>query len=75
MDVNVDLLQLFINFLIKKSSGSNICYISAIKNEVMSNQQLAEDCTSQLLEKLKNEKYNHLLKTIFGVLILQICSQ
>ena len=30
--------------------------------------------TNQLLEHLKKEKYIHHLKTIFGVLILQICN-
>ena len=30
--------------------------------------------TNQLLENLKNEKYTHLLKTIFVVLILRICN-
>ena len=30
--------------------------------------------TNQLLENLRNEKYINLLKTIFGVLILKICS-
>ena len=37
MDINVYLLQLFINFLIKKTSGSGI------KNENISNKQLAEE--------------------------------
>ena len=30
--------------------------------------------TNQLLENLKNEKYTHLLKKIFVVLILRICN-
>ena len=30
--------------------------------------------TKQLLENLKNENYTHLLKTIFEILILQICN-
>ena len=52
----------------KKSAGSGI------KNEITQNQQLAEEYTNQLLENLKKEKYIHHLKTICGVLILQICN-
>ena len=39
MDINVDLLQWFINFLIKKSSGdvATLGSKSAVKNENMSN--------------------------------------
>ena len=44
----------------KKTSGG------ASKNEIMSNKELADqlqikNCTNQLLENLKNEKYNYLL--------------
>ena len=52
MDIKEFLYQWFINFLIKTSGG-------AVKN--MSNQDLAEEFTNQLLENLKNEKYTHLL--------------
>ena len=55
MDINVDLLQWFIIFLRKKTSGSGI------KNENMSEQQLAEELHNQLLKNLKKEKYTHLL--------------
>ena len=30
---------------------------------------------NQVFENLKNENYTHLLKTIFGLLIFQICNQ
>ena len=41
MDINVDLLQWFINFLIKKSSGdvATLGSKSAVKNENMSNKE------------------------------------
>ena len=39
------LLQWFVNFLIKNGGG--------IKNENMSNKELEENCTNQLLENLK----------------------
>ena len=66
MDINVEFLQWSINFLIKKTSGSGI------KNENISNKELAEELQNQLLENLRKEKYTHLLYTIFGVLILLI---
>ena len=46
-------------FFDKKSSGG------AIKAEP--NHQLANELTGRLLENLRNEKYIHLLETIFGV--------
>ena len=55
MDINVNLLKWSINFLIKKTSGSGI------KNENMSNKELAEDNKNQLLELLREEKYTHVL--------------
>ena len=45
----------------KKSAGANTSG-GVVKSEIMPNQLL-------LLEKLKNEKYTHLLKTVLGVLI------
>ena len=47
------LVSMVYKFFDKKTSGG------AVKN--MSNQDLAEEFTNQLLENLKNEKYNHLL--------------
>ena len=53
MDIKGVLFQWFIIFFDKKTSGG------AVKN--VSNQDLAEEFTNQLLENLKNEKYTHLL--------------
>ena len=47
-------------FFDKKSSGG------AIKIKIISNQQLHKNYTKQLLENVNNEKYIHLLKSIFG---------
>ena len=55
MNINVDLLKWFINFLIKKTSGETV------KNENIFNKELAEDYTNQLLKDSRKEKYNHLL--------------
>ena len=53
----------------KKSTGSGI------KNEIKQNQQqLAEELHKPIIRKLKKKKYIHYLKTIFVVLILQICN-
>ena len=60
----MDLLQWFIIFLIKNTSGSGI------KNETISR----KNYTNQLLENLIKEKYTHLLLTIFGVQIEWICN-
>ena len=49
------LLQWFINFSIKKTSGS------VIKNKNISNKELAEKLQNHLLENSRKEKYNHLL--------------
>ena len=46
MDINVDLLQWFINFLIKKTSGSGI------KNENISNKRPLDLATRELAEEL-----------------------
>ena len=66
-------------FFHRKSSGGAVtrpCSVtlptrdkSAIKSKITSNQQLAKNYTGQVLETLKNEKYTHLLKTMFGVMI------
>ena len=48
---------------------------SGIKNEIKQNQQqLAEELHKPIIRKLKKKKYIHYLKTIFVVLILQICN-
>ena len=56
MDIKEVLLQWYIIFFDKKTASSG-----AIKSEIMSNQELAEKYTNQLLENLKNEKCTHLL--------------
>ena len=58
----------------KKFSGCAVTRAtkSAIKREIMPNQQLAEEFRKPIIINLKKEKYNYLLKTIFGVLNLQI---
>ena len=38
------------------------------------NQQLADELHKSVIRNLRNEKYAHLLKTIFGALILQTCN-
>ena len=43
------------NFFDKETSGD------AVENEDMTNEELAEELHNQLLKKLKNEKYTHLL--------------
>ena len=50
-----------------KSENLSTQYISAIKKEIIPNQ--LKNCTTQLLDNLKNEKYTHLLKTIFEVFL------
>ena len=50
MDINVDFLQWFINFVHKKASGSGI------KNENISNKELAEELGKQIIRKFKKRK-------------------
>ena len=47
MDINVNLLQFFINFLIKKISGG------AIESENMSNKDSSEELLKPIITKLK----------------------
>ena len=64
MDINVDLLQWSINFLIKKSilfAGKSACGTD-IKNENISSKESAKEFnTNQLLENSRKEKYTHVL--------------
>ena len=55
MDISMDLLQWLIFFWLKKTSGGTV------KNQIMSNKELAENYPNQLLEHLKILKCNHLL--------------
>ena len=50
MNIKGVLLQWFINFLIKKSSGG------AIKNEIISNKELAEELQNSITRKFKKRK-------------------
>ena len=50
MNIKGVLLQWFINFLIKKTSGG------AIKNEVISNKELAEELQNSITRKFKKRK-------------------
>ena len=56
----------------KSAAGSGVATLankSAIKNDNMSNQELSEQLHKPIIKSLKNEKYFHLLKATFGVLI------
>ena len=61
-----DLPSVVYKFFDKKSSGSGI------KNEYISNQELAKELYIPIIRKFKKKKYTHVLWTIFGVLILPI---
>ena len=50
MDINTDLLQWLINFLIKKSSGG------AVKIDIIPNQQLAEELQKPIIRKFEQRK-------------------
>ena len=52
----------------EKTSGSGI------KNENMSDQQLAEELHNPIIRKLIKEKYNHLLQAILEAQIQEICN-
>ena len=45
MDINVDVLQWFTNFMIKKTFGGSV------NNEIMSNQELAEESNKSIIRK------------------------
>ena len=61
-----DIASMVDEFFDKKTSGSSM------KNENMSDQQLAEELHKPIIKKLKKRKVNHLSKTIFEVFILLI---
>ena len=61
MDINVDLLQWFTNFLIKKTSGSGI------KNEHISSNELAEELHKPVIRKFQKLKvYPSFIDNIWG---------
>ena len=67
MDIKEVLFQWFIKFLIETSCSGN-------KNENIPNKVLAKELHKPIIRKFNKEKYTHLLLTIFGVQILQICN-
>ena len=75
MDINVDLFQWFITFMIKKPSDMVLKVSgSGIKNKNTLNKELAEELQKYLFENLKYKKHTNLLKIIFEVLILPLCN-
>ena len=61
LDIHVGLLQLPINFFDKKTSGSGI------KNENMSDQQLAEELHKPIIRKFKKRKvHSNFIDKIWG---------
>ena len=58
MDINLELLQLFIIVLIKRLQGVLLCleYKSAVKNENMSNKELSEELHKPIIRKFKEIK-------------------
>ena len=61
MDINVDLLQWFINFFEKTTSGSGI------KNENMSDQQLAEELYKPIIRNFgKRKVHSPFIDKIWG---------
>ena len=61
MDINVDLLQWFINFFEKTTSGS------VIKNENMSDQQLAEELCKPIIRNFRKRKvHSPFIDNIWG---------
>ena len=59
-------------FFEKKASNTGVTKFAggAIKNKIMPNHELAEELQKPIFKKFKK----HLLKTIYGALILRICS-
>ena len=61
MDINVDLLQWFINFLIKKST------CGAVKNKIMFNKESAEELHDLIIRKFEKRKvYSSSTDNIYG---------
>ena len=66
MDIKEILLLWFIIFLIKN--------LQVVVLNLRQINNLEMNFINQLLKNLEEEKYIHYLKTIFGLLILQICN-
>ena len=62
------LASMIYKFFDKKSKESGVNIPSEF------NEQLAEELHKPIIRKFKKEQFNQDLKTIFGVLILQICN-
>ena len=64
MDIITDLLNWFITVLIKKSSGDAVTHAnkSAIKNEIMSNEKLAEELHRPITRKFGKRKVHSSFK-------------
>ena len=61
MDINVDFLQWFINFLIKK------ILVVVFKNENISNKELAEELHKPIIRKFKKRKlHSSFIDNILG---------
>ena len=68
MHTNVDLLQQFINFLIRKTSGGTV------KNEIISNNKLPEELDKLIINKIEKKMHSHIIQIIFGMQIWKICN-
>ena len=72
-DYQRNLASMVYKFFHKKAATpANKFAGGGIKNENISNKELAEELHKSVFRKFKKEKYTHLLYTIFGLLILQI---
>ena len=59
-------------FFDKKSAGSGVTALankSALNNEILKNEQLADESHKPILKKIKKKQFFLHLKAIFGVLI------
>ena len=80
MSARISLASMVYHFFDKKSTsladkstkGSGVNALT--KKSVSQNQQLAKNFLNPSLENLKKERYMQHLKTIFGVLIEQMCN-
>ena len=67
MDINDGLASMVQERFDKKAQGSSV------NNKIKQNEQLAEELHKPIIKKFKRRKLYSSLKTMFGVLILQIC--
>ena len=63
MDINMDLLQCFIRFSIKK------ILVVVFKMKIFLNKELAEELHEPIIRKITKKKFIHLSLVIFGVQI------